>query len=381
MKIAILTGGGHVSGLNAGIEGITKTAKEKDWQVYGAFYGWQGMEEEMFTKLDEKNTDNIKNTGGSVLGSGRWKPDLEKVVETIEDKDIDAVIALGGDDTLSVLTKLWEEYSIPTAGWPKTMDNDLGGTYFCIGYPKAIKVASQTASDAFDVASTHRRIALVSLFGRETDWVSAGAAAYGDADMLIPGEKTTELEEIYEEAKDIFFKNKDRYGRPCAVVVVAEGASIKGLDTHVKSDDIHTDAFGHPKLDPQELVSSLSDAITNLSEEDGKRINTAPITLTYELRNGKPLKVDKKYGYKCGEKSVQLIEEEKTGKMAAIKRQDDELFVGESRLDEAVEGKEVKDTNYIDYENYQVTESYFDYAEQFMGGTFEREVRMLSPNE
>ncbi|KXB06799.1 hypothetical protein AKJ52_01580 [candidate division MSBL1 archaeon SCGC-AAA382C18] len=380
MRIAVLTGGGHVSGLNAGIGGITKEARDKNWDVLGSFYGWEGMEKENFLELDEKNTDSIKNYGGSVLGSGRWKPDLSKVMKTVEDYDIDGIVALGGDDTLSVLRELWEEHRLPCAGWPKTMDNDLGGTYFSLGYPKAVKVSAQTTSDAFDVASTHRRIALVSLFGRATDWVAAGAAAYGNADMIVPGEKETNLEEIYEKAKDLFSKNEDRYGRPCAVIVVAEGASINGLETHVKSEDVHMDDFEHPKLDPQDLVSSLSDAITYLSKEDGKKINTGPITLTYELRNGKPLDICKDYGYECGKKCVQMLDEGKHSKMAAIERKGDEIFVGESELAEAVNRKEVKDTDYMDYDNYKVTDSFLEYASPFMGEKYERDVRMLSPD-
>ncbi|KXA90301.1 hypothetical protein AKJ62_01160 [candidate division MSBL1 archaeon SCGC-AAA259D14] len=376
MKIAVLTGGGHVSGLNAGIEGITKEAIGRGGEVLGVLNGWEGMEKGEFVKLTEENTDLIKNHGGSILGSGRWKPDLDKVAENAREKNLDGIVALGGDDTLSVLAKLWEQHDFPSAGWPKTMDNDLGGTYFSIGYPKAVQKSAETVLDSFDVACTHRRIALVSVFGRSTDWVAAGAAAYGDADMIIPGEKETEMGEIYDKAKEVFHENKKDYGRPYAVIVVAEGASIEGLETHVKVDDIHTDDFGHPKLDPHELVSSLADAIKVRSTEEGQVINTAPMALTYQLRNGRPLDIDKKLGYECGQECVKILEEE-PGKMASIKREEDELIVGREDLSEGVKVKKVADTDYIDYENFEVTDHYLDYARLFLGEKPHRELRFL----
>ncbi len=377
MKIAVLTGGGHVSGLNAGIEGITKEAIEKDWEVVGARYGWEGMEKGNFVKLNEKNTDSIKEHGGSILGSGRWKPDLENVMETVRENDIDGVIALGGDDTLSVLSELWEEYSFPTAGWPKTMDNDLSGTYFSIGYPQAVQTAAKTTLDAFDVASTHRRIALVSVFGRSTDWVVAGTGAYGDADMIVPGEKTTDINDIYEKAKKVFYENEEEYGRPFAVVGVAEGASIEGLDTHVKEDGVNVDDFGHPKLDPHELVSSLSDGIKYMSKEEGNLIKTAPIALTYELRNGPPLDTCKIFGFKCGQKCVDLLDSGERGKMASIKCEDDECFIGKAELTEGSKVSEVSDKDYIDYENLEVNDSYIDYAKPFLGEPEKRTLKIL----
>ncbi len=377
MKIAVLTGGGHVSGLNAGIEGITKEAIEKDWKVVGVKYGWEGMEKGNFVKLTEKNTESIKETGGSILGSGRWKPDLENVMDTVKENDIDGIIALGGDDTLSVLSELWKEYSFPTAGWPKTMDNDLSGTYFSLGYPKAVGTAAQTTLDAFDVASTHRRIALVSVFGRSTDWVAAGTGTYGDADMIIPGEKPTDIKDIYKKAKKAFYQNEEEYGRPFAVIVVAEGASIEGLNTHVKQDDLNVDDFGHPKLDPHELVSSLSDGIKYLSREEGNLINTAPIALTYELRNGPPEDICKEFGFKCGQKCVNLLDEDKGGKMASVKCEDDKCYIGTEELTEGSKVSKVIDTDYIDYENLKVTDSYLDYAKPFLGEPEKRTINVL----
>lgn len=377
MKIAILTGGGHVSALNAGIEGITKAGVSKDWKVLGATDGWEGMEKGNFVELTKENTDRIRGYGGSILGSGRWKPDLEAVVKTARENDIDGIIAMGGDDTLGVLHELWEKHGLASAGWPKTMDNDLGATYFTLGYPTAVSTAGETILNSFDVAWTHGRIAMVSVFGRSTDWVAAGAGAYGDADMLVAGEKTTEMEDIYEKAKEVYFENKKDRGKSYAVMVVAEGASIEGLDTHVKSDEIHTDEFGHAKLDPNYLVSTLSDAIRSMSKEElGEQIKTAPMALTYQLRNGKPLEIDEKLGFECGQKCVEILDTD-PGRMASIKLEDGDLTVGTADLSEGVKVRKVADTSYIDYENYEVTDSYLDYAKPFLGEKPSREVRLL----
>lgn len=378
MKIAVLTGGGHVSALNAGIEGITKEASKNGWDVLGATDGWEGMEKGNFLKLNEKNTDSIRNYGGSVLGSGRWKPDLDNVVETAKENDIDGIIALGGDDTLGVLHDLWADYELPSAGWPKTMDNDLGATYFSLGYPTAVDNAAQTVLNSFEIAWTHGRIAMVSVFGRSTDWVAAGAGAYGDADMVVPGEETTNLEEIYEKAKEAYFENEKDRGKPYATMVIAEGASVEGMDTHIKSGDLHTDEFGHPKLDPNYLVSTLSDAIREMSKERiGEQIKTAPISLTYQLRNGAPLEIDKDLGFKCGQKCAQLLEEEKPGGMATVKNEDGELTVDSADLSEGVKVRTVRDTGYIDYDNLEVTDSYVDYAKPFLGEKPERNISLL----
>lgn len=378
MKIAILTGGGHVPALNAGIEGITKEAIGKGWEVLGATDGWEGVEKGNFVKLTRENTDSIRGYGGSVLGSGRWKPDLDKVTETVEKNDIDGIIALGGDDTLGVLNELWQRYEIPSAGWPKTMDNDLGRTYFSLGYPTAVNNAAETVLNSFEVAWTHGRIAMVSVFGRQTDWVAAGAAAYGDADMIVPGEETTNIQEIYEKAKEVYFENEKERGKPYAVMVIAEGASIEGLDSHVKSDEIHTDEFGHPELEPNYLVSSLSDAIRSMSKEEfGKQIKTASIALTYQLRNGKPLKVDEDLGFKCGQKCIELLAEGKGGKMAIIEKEEDSVFVDSAELAEGANISEVVDTGYVDYDRLEVTDSYLDYSKPFLGENPTREVRLI----
>jgi len=337
LKIAVLTGGGHVSALNAGIEGITKKASENDWEVLGATDGWEGMEKGNFVKLTEENTDSIRKYGGSVLGSGRWKPNLDAVVETAKENEIEGIIALGGDDTLGVLNELWEEHELPSAGWPKTMDNDLGATYFSLGYPTAVDNAAQTVLNSFEVAWTHGRIAMVSVFGRSTDWVAAGAGAYGDADVVVPGEETTNLDEIYEKAKEAYFENEKDRGKPYATMVVAEGASIEGLDTHAKTSDLHTDEFGHPKLDPNYLVSTLSDAIRSMSKEEfGSQIKTAPMSLTYQLRNGKPLEIDEELGFKCGQKCAELLEKDEPGRMATIERDGEDLSVDSADLSEGV---------------------------------------------
>lgn len=261
------------------------------------------------------------------------------------------------------------------------MDNDLGRTYFSLGYPSAVKQAAETTLNSFEIAWTHGRISMVSVFGRSTDWVAAGTAAYGDADMVVPGEETTHIEEIYEKAKEVYFENEKDKGKPYAVMVIAEGASIEGLNTHVKSGEMHTDEFGHPKLDPNYLVSTLSDAIRSMSKEEfDKQIKTAPIALTYELRNGKPLKIDEELGFKCGTKCVNLLEEGEVGKMAIVEREGNDLVVDSANLEEGVKISKVSDTDCIDYENMEVTDSYIDYAEPFLDGKPTREVRLIKRN-
>ncbi|GAG07790.1 unnamed protein product, partial [marine sediment metagenome] len=194
--LAVLTGGGHAAGLNAGIAGIIDKARKMGWGVYGALDGWQGVLDHMFVDLTDYDAMACINKGGSILGSSRVRPSPDRVVESMKEHNFDALVAMGGEDTLGALWDVYSESRIPVVGWPKTMDNDLSETYFTIGYPTAITVASDAVAKFFDAASAHGRAAIVVVFGRHTDWVAAGVGAYGRADFVVPSEKPSALDKI-----------------------------------------------------------------------------------------------------------------------------------------------------------------------------------------
>ncbi|MFW6006030.1 MAG: 6-phosphofructokinase [Candidatus Bipolaricaulota bacterium] len=381
-RIAVLTGGGHIGGYNAGLSGVWEEGEKLGWEIYGALDGWRGLARGEFVDLPGQEVADHAEKGGSILGSSRYKPELGELTKTIAEHDIDAVVAFGGDDTLSVLAKLWEEAGVPAVGWPKTMDNDLSGTYFTIGYPTAVGRSARAVRESADMAYTHARVMITTLFGRSTDWVATGAAAHGDADILIPGEKPTTVEEIYEKVKYVYRRNQERYGKGFAVVVAAEGASIEGLSSHRRQSE-EFDEFGHVKLSPHLLALSLSEAIQNHSKEDfGKPFGTAHQTMTYQLRNGPANGLDRDIGYEAGRKCVGLLADGAPGRMAAVRHEKEEgLTVDSVALSEAVEPRFVKGSGYVDYSEFRVTDSFLEYSRPFMGQKQEKEINLLGRDE
>lgn len=424
-RIAVLTGGGHVTSLNAGIVGVLSGAKEKNWQVYGALDGWEGMEQGNLLNLTEADVEaaHLRSKGGSELGSSRRKPNLEAVMETIEDYKIDGVVVEGGDDTHSVGKRLKEDYDVPVVGWPKTMDNDLSETYFCLGYPSAVKEAGNTLRDSIDMAATHNRIVIATMFGRHTDWVSGGSAAYGNADLVIPAEEEVDIEDIYDEMRYKYERNgidnnvKDGF----AVAAVSEGASIRGLDEYVGRDedvleealgevlsnylteaqmnefgdemlrdlkgvvkegeDHDTDQFGNIKLNPFLLTHNLSSAIEGMSRDKGNPVKTAPMTLTYQLRNGSPTRLEEELGVSAGKECVRFLRRGLTGKMVGI-LYDNEFYVGPKDFEDVIEERKVSETDLIDYDNLEANEeACLDYLQPLLGGREERVAFLLDHNE
>jgi 6-phosphofructokinase 1 len=268
---------------------------------------------------------------------------------------------MGGDDTLGAAAKLHEDFGIQIVGWPKTMDNDLSKTYFCLGYPSAVYTAAQCLRNSFDGAYSHNRIAIVTMFGRDTDWVVVGAGAYGHADVIIPAEKEYSLEDISMRIEDAYTQNAG-----CAVVAVAEGAKLRGLESHVQHEDI--DQFGHYKLDPHHLVVSLGAAIRKLLKKRGKEIRCTLLSLTYQLRNGRPLEIDRRLAMDAGHYCVDLIAHNRGGEMATITLKHNQLRVNKAvPLQEAAVTRPIKGTGFFNYDTLSQTNDFFDYAQSFLG--------------
>ena len=361
--IAILTGGGHVATLNHGVAGAIIEAKKMRYKVKGVLEGWKGMEKGFFVDLNlsEEEINHLLGTSGTILKSSRTKPDLEIVNKNMKEHGIDALIALGGEDTLSVANELYKEFSTRVVGWPKTMDNDLSSTYFCFGYPTAIKKASDCVRESFDTAYAHNRAVIITMFGRNTDWVVLGAGAYGDADLIIPAEKEIELDDICERILESYYKNNGY-----CVLAVAEGAKIKGLKSHIKEE---RDAFQHEKLDPLALAIILGEAVENYSKNKEKGIKTALISLTYQLRNGAPIYIDKKLAIEAGRQCVKMIDEGNFGSMASViyDDYDKDFLIGSAPLEQAMKRRNVRDSNFFDYEKLTPTEEFYKYAEPILG--------------
>jgi 6-phosphofructokinase len=363
-RIAILTGGGHVAALNSGIASIVEHARGKGWTVIGALDGWKGMQDGRFAKLNlsKEQIAEVASTCGTVIKASRTKPDLDRVATNVRRFGIDAVIAMGGDDTLGLASAVHETYGIPMVGWPKTMDNDLSKTYFSLGYPSAVRCAAQCVRESYVGSYAHNRLAIVTMFGRNTDWVVAGAGGYGYADLVIPAEHEYAIDDVYRRMDEVYDRNQGH-----AVIAVAEGAHLRGLESHVRGEDL--DEFGHYKLDPHLLLTYLGRTIKRLSTKHrGREIKTTLISLTYQLRNGPPADIDRRLAVEAGAYCVEMVAEARWGEMATVTREGDRIAVENSvPLQDAVVTRPVKGTGYFDYDTLQVTDAYFRYARPFLG--------------
>lgn len=366
-----LTGGGHISSWGRGQKRLIELAKQKGWRILGARDGWAGLNEGIVYDLTNQPIEGIELRGGSFIGSSRTLPDPGKAVKILQKYKVDAVVAMGGDDTLGAAFQLYDEYGVNIVGWPKTMDNDLFETYCTLGYPSAAAIAASNVRYMHDTAWSHSRVALVTLFGRNTDWAVAAAGAYGLADLIIPCEQPYTIGFILEKLQERVEANKERYDRTFAVVAIAEGASIGGVESHVREQEV--DAFGNPKLDPLTLVLNLERAAKKTGLE------CAVGALTYGLRNGPPIEVDGMLSTKASEKCIELIEDERFGHMASVMYDRRKLDVVDVPLNRVIrwtksasgkkttEKRSVKDTGYIDYDDLKVTQKFSEYASPLLG--------------
>ena len=296
--VYLLTGGGHISSFHGGINKIVELAARDGRTVIGIDKGCKGVKEHKGMILTPENVEWWETNAGSLLRSSRDKATLDDLLGIMNPEN-EGMIAFGGEDTLGVANTMDEEYHrrtgqrLPLVGWPKTMDNDLSGTDFTLGYPTFVSVASQLTRNAFFNAYTNGVVHFVVVFGRGTDWAAAGTAYYGHADLVIGGEHRYTLQQVIDKVQEAYDKNKQLYnGRGFAVVVVSEGLKIDGLEPYTPKtadEKEEKDAFGHPKLKPKIVALALENAVKKLT-----KIKSASETVEYDGRDSQPIDVDRK---------------------------------------------------------------------------------------
>ncbi len=190
MRIGVLTGGGDAPGLNAAIRAVARRAFQLGHRVSGVQNGWAGcLEEGMIDELTPASVRGILPMGGTILGTSRTNPlkekdGIDRVVRSLRHNGIDALVAIGGDDTLSVAAAL-HEAGFPTVGVPKTIDNDLAVTEFCIGFDTAVGVVTEALDRLHTTASAHHRVMVVEVMGRDAGWVALMGGVAGGADLIL----------------------------------------------------------------------------------------------------------------------------------------------------------------------------------------------------
>lgn len=341
-RIGILTGGGDCPGLNPAIKAVVKKALESGLEVYGIKEGWLGLVDQEIKpiKLDRDIVRHIDRQGGTILGTSRTNPfksesGVAKVKSTMKNLGLDALVAIGGEDTLGVAAKLYEQEKIPVVGIPKTIDRDLSFTEYSLGFESALQIITDSVDCLRSTAESHSRIFVVEVMGRHAGHLALrGGISSGSSIILIPEHpfKVERICELLEERK----KRGVRY----SIVMVAEGAMPHGADLSLLSQE--KDAFGHVRLGG--IGNYLAEAI-----EKKSKLESRAVVLSHLQRGGKPVAYDRRLGFYFGVAAVEAILTKSFGKMVALKN-------GQMVL--ALLHEAVKELKLVDIKSSYDTENY-----------------------
>ncbi|HUS60733.1 MAG TPA: ATP-dependent 6-phosphofructokinase, partial [Acidimicrobiales bacterium] len=245
MRIGVLTGGGDCPGLNAVIRAVVrKGIKAHGWEIVGFRNGWQGPIENLTKSIGLTDVEEILTRGGTILGSSRTNPykvegGVDRIRETIAENQIDAIIAIGGEDTLGVAKRLTDD-GIGVVGVPKTIDNDLGATDCTFGFDTAVHIATEAIDRLRTTAESHHRALVVEVMGRHAGWIALHSGLAGGANVILVPERPFSVDKVVDWVERRF----EREFAP--IIVVAEGAIPEGGAEVLHSGE--RDAFGHVRL-------------------------------------------------------------------------------------------------------------------------------------
>lgn len=311
-RIGLLTGGGDCPGLNSVIRAVVRGSILRGWEVLGFRNGWKGVLENHYIKLDLNATSGILHRGGTILGTSRTNPckdskDSDKIKETLEKNQLDAIIAIGGEDTLGAAFKLYKD-GLPIIGVPKTIDNDLNATDYTFGYDTALNIAMEGIDRLHTTAESHNRVMVVEIMGRHAGWITLEAGLAGGADVILIPEVPIDLEDICEH-----IKQRHARGKTFSIIAVSEGFHLK--DKKLVTAEKKLDAFGHVRLGG--VAHSLAEKI-----EKKTGFETRVTVLGHIQRGGSPTAFDRILGTRFGLKAVELVDEENFGKMVSLQGRD-----------------------------------------------------------
>ena len=306
-----MSGGGDAPGINAVLRAIVRKAiQDYADETVGIKDGWRGLIEGEFIPLNLKTLVGMLPKGGSILGTSRTNPfksadGAERILSNVSKHDIEAVIAIGGEDTLGVAYKLYE-MGLPVVGVPKTIDNDLVGTDFTFGFQTAVAIACEALDRLHTTAESHHRVMILEVMGRYTGWIALEAGIAGGADIILIPEKPFDVEEVC----DCIMKRQER-GRNFSIIVAAEGAKPKGGEEIVYSSGV--DEFGHARF------GGVGYYIGKEIEKRFENIDTRAVVLGHLQRGGSPIAFDRVLATRFGIAAIDLVHECRFGEMVAIR--------------------------------------------------------------
>ncbi len=341
MKVGILTGGGDCPGLNAVIRAIGKKGiVHYDDEFIGLKNGWAGLMSLDYIQLERHNFSGILHLGGTILGSSRTNPEKEEggydlAIKNFKELGLDALIVIGGNDTLGVAVKL-HELGIPIVGVPKTIDNDICATDMTFGFDTAVSVATEAIDRLHTTAESHHRCIVVEVMGRHAGWIATHSGIAGGADYVLIPEQPYEIKDITDK-----IQLRMNRGKFFSIVVVAEGVELRveGYDIQTRE----TDDFGNIRL------GGIGDL---LAREIEKRIGieSRAVVLGHVQRGGTPTAYDRVLGTKYGIAAIDMVHEGNFGMMTALH--------GTKVVPVPIEDG-VKESKIVDKDTYEIAKVFF----------------------
>ena len=336
-KVGILTGGGDCPGLNSVIYGIMLKAFDAGVECVGILKGWKGFIENKTIPLNIAEHDDLHTVGGTLLYTSRTNP--FKGVNSVEEKakeltmnfnnlGIDALIAIGGDDTLGIANSMFKYAKAKIVGCPKTIDNDLAGTHYTFGFWSAVQLASNALDNLTTTARSHQRVFVVEIMGRDAGFLTMYSGISAGADIILIPETPFDFEM---DIVDVLKKRVDS-GYTYHIIATSEGAypNLKSLERDFKTiskeviDKLPKDSFGNPllaKLNISQIIVNelnLRDDLKKEFKKNDVEFECRSVVLGHTMRAGTPNSFDRILGLRFGLAAMKLVLEEKFGHMVSL---------------------------------------------------------------
>ena len=334
MRVGLLTGGGDCPGLNAVIRAVVQGIDNEGGTCVGIQEGWRGLVRNMTMDLAPAETNGIIGRGGTILGSSRTNPyknpetDLDSLLQNFKRLELDALIAIGGDDTLGVAYRLFRDYQMPIVGIPKTIDNDLLVTDFTFGFDTAINIVTEAVDRLRTTAESHRRIMVVETMGRNAGWIACFSGIAVAADYILIPEVPIDMNHLVEA-----LKRRRNEGKRSGIVIVSEGAEFPERGSVTL--DASLDPFGHSRLGG--IANVLALQIERLTG-----FETRAVTLGHLQRGGAPTAYDRMLATRLGLAASQLAILKQLGRLVSLSGQE----IVDKPLDESVSATRTLDLRY-----------------------------------
>ena len=312
-RVGVLTGGGDCPGLNAVIRAVSRRSLDRGHDVIGVRTGWRGLVEGVFEPLGPREISGLLPRGGTILGTSRTNPykleeGVDRVLANFREQRLDALVAIGGEDTLGVAARLYEEQEFPVVGVPKTIDNDLAATDYTFGFDTAVSICTEAIDRLHSTAESHNRVMVVEVMGRHTGWIAVMSGIAGGADVILIPEQPVTVEEACVE-----IQRRHERGKDFSIVVVSEGyeLSYESGERRQVAQETAADEFGHVRLGGvgHELAREI---------EERTGYETRVTVLGHVQRGGSPTPRDRVLASRYGLKAADLVEEGRFGRMAAL---------------------------------------------------------------